>query len=74
METKLISSIPVVDYEGCASPFPECVDNLIGVFQRTDLIKLDFKDMTIFDCPINTFVSSVGFSIPCNPQFQPFSS
>lgn len=74
METKLISSIPVVDHEGCASPFPECVDNLIGVFQRTDLIKLDFKDMSIFDCPINTFVSSVGFSIPCNPQFQPFSS
>ncbi|KAK8831897.1 hypothetical protein WA577_001952 [Blastocystis sp. JDR] len=54
METKLISSIPVVDHE----------DNLIGVFQRTDLIKLDFKDMSIFDCPINTFVSS----------FQPFSS
>ena len=59
METKLISSIPVVDHEGCyfASSLP--IDNLIGVFQRTDLIKLDFKDMSIFECPINTFVSSV---------------
>ena len=63
METKLISSIPVVDHEGCVSPLPRSVDNLIGVFQRTDLIKLDFKDMSIFDCPINTFVSSVRFPV-----------
>lgn len=36
------------------------LENLIGVFQRTDLIKLDFKDMTIFDYPISTFISSVS--------------
>lgn len=35
------------------------IDDLIGVFQRTDLIKLDFKDMSIFDYPISTFISSV---------------
>lgn len=36
-----------------------CTGNLIGIFQRTDLIKLDFRDMSIFNCPISTFISSV---------------
>ncbi|KAK8802815.1 5-AMP-activated protein kinase subunit [Blastocystis sp. subtype 4] len=54
METQAIASVPVIDTD----------QNLIGIFQRTDLIKLDFKDMTLFNYPINTFISS----------FQPFSS
>lgn len=54
MENQVISSVPVVDSDR----------NLIGIFQRTDLIKLDFHDMSVFNYPISTFISS----------FQPFST
>ncbi|KAK8794949.1 hypothetical protein WA538_005081 [Blastocystis sp. DL] len=54
METQSIASVPVTGAD----------DSLLGVFQRTDLIKLDFRDMAVFDFPISTFISS----------FQPFSS
>ena len=42
------------------SPLSLTLDSLLGVFQRTDLIKLDFRDMAVFDFPISTFISSVA--------------
>lgn len=62
----------IVDFiEGIDS----CTGNLIGIFQRTDLIKLDFRDMSIFNCPISTFISSVPSIFNESPsQFQPFST
>lgn len=59
MESHVISSVPVIDADRSARRADSSKGNLIGIFQRTDLIKLDFHDMSIFTYPISTFISSV---------------
>ena len=59
MENQVISSVPVVDSDRTLWEWNEEIGNLIGIFQRTDLIKLDFHDMSVFNYPISTFISSV---------------
>ena len=59
MESHVISSVPVIDADRSARRADSSKGNLIGIFQRTDLIKVDFHDMSIFTYPISTFISSV---------------
>ena len=75
MESHVISSVPVIDADRSVGWVDSLPGNLIGIFQRTDLIKLDFRDMSIFNCPISTFISSVPSIFKESPsQFQPFST
>lgn len=64
MESHVISSVPVIDADRSVGWVDSLPGNLIGIFQRTDLIKLDFRDMSIFNCPISTFISSVPLCAP----------